>query len=163
MQITIESRPATLAELDATAPDMMQRPEGTAALLIAALMRFVEDRDAGTAMLNYLQGPRPLSEMDAQFIADRLSDKTYLPAAYGIGATPDNAYTPQAPLRIEVLPDPNFTEGDETARVFVATAGADSPRPVTLRRKRSGSTWYAWEYASLLSGIRTPTEADPWA
>lgn len=45
-------------------------------------------------------------------------------------------------------------------RVFLKTAGADSPRPVKLRQK--GSLWYLWEYSSILSGIRIPAERDPW-
>ena len=45
-------------------------------------------------------------------------------------------------------------------RVFLKTAGADSPRPVKLRQK--GSLWYLREYSSILSGIRIPAERDPW-
>ena len=32
--------------------------------------------------------------------------------------------------------------------------------PVKLRQK--GSLWYLWEYSSILSGIRSLAECDPW-
>ena len=35
------------------------------------------------------------------------------------------------------------------------------PRPITLRRKGSGQ-WFLWEQA-LMTGIRAPASADPWA
>ena len=37
----------------------------------------------------------------------------------------------------------------------------DSPRPIKLRRKGNGQ-WFLWEQY-LMTGIRIPTSADPWA
>ena len=48
-------------------------------------------------------------------------------------------------------------------RVFLKTAGADSPRPMKLRQKASTGEWFLWEYSSILSGIRVPAAEDPWA
>ena len=46
-------------------------------------------------------------------------------------------------------------------RLYLKTAGADSPRGIKLRQK--GDNWYLWEYSSVLVGIRTPANEDPWA
>ena len=43
----------------------------------------------------------------------------------------------------------------------VMTAGADSPRRITLREK--GGNFYIWEYSSILLGIKLPASEDPWA
>ena len=48
-------------------------------------------------------------------------------------------------------------------RVFLKTAGADSPRPMKLRQKASTGEWFLWEYSSILSGIRIPAAEDPWS
>ena len=48
-------------------------------------------------------------------------------------------------------------------RVFLKTAGADSPRPMKLRQKASTGQWFLWDYSSILSGIRIPAAQDPWA
>jgi len=89
-------------------------------------------------------------------------DKAYLPMAYFEGATPQNSYTPNAPYTLEVYPDPRpqDVEAGYTRR-YLRTAGADSPRSITLRRK--GDEWFLWEYAGILLGIRIPANEDPWA
>lgn len=112
--------------------------------------------------MNLLRGPRQMTSYDVQFLRDRLRGKDYLPLAYFDGATPQNGYTPSQPYVLNVLPDPR--PGDVEAgylRLFLKTAGADSPRPIRLRQK--GEQWFLWEYSSILSGIRVPAEQDPWA
>lgn len=163
MQITFPELPATKDEFVALAADLMARPEGTAALFVMALKLYVDDRETGLELLDFLQGPRPLSNHDKQFIRDRLMDKPYLPDSYLVGALPENNYRPDQPLSVLVLPDPIPAESDEFTRLRLTSSGADSPRIVTLRRKKSGETWYLWDYPGLLSGIRIPASEDPWA
>ena len=47
------------------------------------------------------------------------------------------------------------------ARSYIACGGADSPRPVKLRKKGDGQ-WCLWEQY-LLTDIRQPKANDPWA
>ena len=56
VRVEFDALPQTAAEV---AP--CKTPEETAALTVAALVRFTEDQEAGIAMLNVLRGPRPLS------------------------------------------------------------------------------------------------------
>ena len=162
MFVTFYSIPTTIAEFSSLPQTDLSKPENTCAMLLLALELYTKNKDAGIEAVNLLRGPRPLSNYEIQFLRDRLRDKVYLPLAYFDGATPQNNYTPSTPLTLQVLPDPapQYTE-DGYLRVFLKTAGADSPRPVTLRRK--GENWYLWEYSSILSGIRIPVKDDPWA
>ena len=46
-------------------------------------------------------------------------------------------------------------------KLFIASGGADSPRQVEVRLAKDGK-WYLWEQF-LLSDIRQPESANPWA
>lgn len=159
MNNTLNQLPASLDEFTAASADL-SKPETVCALFLAALQLYLQDNNAGIAALNILRGPRPMNGYDTQFIRDRLRGKTYLPLAYFDGATPENGYKPSVPYTLQVQPDSQPCE-QGYMKVFLKTAGADSPRPMKLRSK--GDNWYLWEYSSILSGIRTPAEEDPWA
>lgn len=162
MKITIQSVPTTFEEFSALPQNDLSKPENTCALFLIALELYIKDKDAGIAAVNELRGPRALSNYDIQFLRDRLRDKTYLPLAYFEGASPENNYTPKEPLTLDVLPDSRPQDIEEGyIRMFLKTAGADSPRPIKLRQK--DGLWYLWEYSSILSGIRIPQKEDPWA
>lgn len=161
MQVTLSSIPATLAEFESLP---RRSPEDICAGFLCALALYVKDPAAGTAAMDLLRGPRPMTPYDAQFLRDRLRGKEYLPLAYFEGATPENSYTPAKPYVLNVLPDSRPQDVEPGyLRVFLKTAGADSPRPVKLRQKPSTGEWFLWEYSSPLSGIRIPAAQDPWA
>ena len=161
MKMTVSSVPTTSKEFSALPQNDLSMPENTCVMFLLALALYLKDSDAGVAALNTLRGPRPLSNYDIQFLRDRLRGKSYLPLAYFDGATPANNYVPSTPLTLEVIADSRPQDIEEGyLRLFLKTAGADSPRPIKLRQK--GDFWYLWEYSSILSGIRIPSEADAW-
>ena len=161
MKITVSSVPTTSEEFSALPQNDLSKPENTCTMFLLALALYLKDSNAGVAALNTLRGPRPLSNYDIQFLRDRLHGKSYLPLAYFDGATPANNYVPSTPLTLEVIADARAQDIEEGyLRLFLKTAGADSPRPIKLRQK--GDFWYLWEYSSILSGIRIPSEADAW-
>ncbi len=161
MKMTVSSVPTTSEEFSALPQNDLSKPENTCVMFLLALALYLKDSDAGVAALNTLRGPRPLSNYDIQFLRDRLRGKSYLPLAYFDGATPANNYVPSTPLSLEVIADSRPQDIEEGyLRLFLKTAGADSPRPIKLRQK--GDFWYLWEYSSILSGIRVPSEADAW-
>ena len=163
MQVVIQKIPENLQEFETLAAKGRQ-PEHICALFLCALALFDRDKDAGTAAMNLLRGPKPMTPYDCQFLRDRLRGKEYLPLAYFDGATPQNGYRPTAPYTLTVLPDQRPQDVEEGyLRVFLQTAGADAPRPVKLRQKPSTGEWFLWEYSSPVSGIRIPASQDPWA
>ena len=156
--------PVNLAQLQAMPEGALRKPEHTAALTAAALCVYPINRDAALEMLNYLQGPRGITPYDRQFLADRFRDKDYVPRSYFAGATPENNYEPSEPYTITVFENPysrtQIAEGYLT--LHVRSGGADSPRQIKLRQKPSTGQWLLWEQF-LLSDIRKPVNADPWA
>lgn len=162
--VTLSTIPANLEELKSLPEGALKEPEHAAALTIAALCMYPVDKEACFEMLNYLHGPRGLSVSDQQFIADRFRDKDYVPRSYFVGATPDNNYEPNQPYTIKFFENPyarqNIDEGYLTLQV--ESGGADSPRQIRLRTKPSTGEWFLWEQF-ILSDIRPPKAADPWA
>ena len=160
---TFEALPKNLEELKALPEAKMDDPFKTAALALCALCAYSEDREAGTEMLNFLRGPRPMSPAEIAFLNDRLMDgKNYVARSYFNGATPENEYTPSTPYTVKVISNQySKLENGNYMKLLINSGGADSPRSVTLR-KTGGGTWYLWEQ-NLLSDIRIPKSQDAWA
>ena len=161
MQVTLNALPASLAEFRNLS---LNTPDEVVAGFLCALNLYVKNPNEGVEAMNLLRGPRPMTPYDSQFLRDRLRSKEYLPLAYFEGATPENGYQPRMPYTLNVLSDPRPQDIEPGyMRVFLKTAGADSPRPMKLRQKASTGQWFLWEYSSILSGIRIPAAQDPWA
>ena len=162
--VVLSQLPMDLQQLQAMPEGQLKKPEHTAALTIAALCRYPVDREAALQMLEYLHGPKGLSVYDKQFLADRFRDKDYVPRSYLAGAAPQNNYEPSMPYTVTVFENPysrdHLAEGYLT--LHIRSGGADSPRQIKLRNKTSTGQWFLWEQF-LLSDIRPPVSADPWA
>ena len=162
-QFTFRALPESLMALQSLPEASLDAPEKTAALTVLALCAYTADREIGTQMLNWVRGPRPLNGMDISFLNDRFRDgKTYLPFTYFAGAAPENGYTPDTPYVLTV--ERNHTSDAEAGycKLFLPCGGADAPRPIKLRQRGSDGKWFLWEQ-QLLTGVRTPKSADPWA
>lgn len=162
-RITWNSLPKNLDEMKALPEADLKSPEGTAALTIAALCVYPDNAEECYRMLDFLRGPRPLSNMDKQFIRDRFMDgKTYLARSYFAGATPKNNYTPDTPYVLNFKDSAAQIAEEGYKILMVRSGGADSERSITLRTKPSTGEWFLWEQM-LLAGIRIPESQDPWA
>ena len=140
---TFNSLPKNLQELKALPEATLQDPFATAALSLLALTAFESDRESSVAMLNFLMGPEPLNPSSLQQISDRFMDgKSYKVNSFFAGATPQNNYTPSIPYKIEVSSNPYSFENDGWATLWLTSGGADSPRPVKLRQKKSTAQWF---------------------
>ena len=127
MQVTLNMLPASLAEFRNLS---LNTPDEVVAGFLCALNLYVKNPNEGVEAMNILRGPRPMTPYDSQFLRDRLRGKEYLPLAYFAGATPQNSYVPTQPYVLDVLADPRPQDIEPGyLRVFIATPGADSPRP----------------------------------
>lgn len=160
-RIVFADLPETLEAFKALEQASLSDPFDTAALTVVALCMFPSDRELCYQMIDHLRGPRPMSGMDKQFIADRFLDKDYVPRSYFEGAVPDNDYMPTAPYTITVSSDSHSYDEQGIAKLFIPSGGADSPRSIKLRQAKDGK-WYLWEQY-LLAGIRQPESSNPWA
>ena len=160
---TFPALPESLAELQGLPEADLDTPFKTAALTVCAICAYAADREIGTEMLNWLRGPRPLSNMDISFLNDRFRDgKTYVPFSYFKGAKPDNDYTPDEPYTLTIFTNPYSDANEGYMKVFLESGGADNPREIVLRQRGSDGKWFLWDQF-ILVGIREPKSADPWA
>ena len=160
---TFAALPESLAELQALPEAALDTPFQTAALTVLALCAYAADRRIGQEMLNWLRGPRPLNGQDISFLNERFRDgKSYLPFTYFAGSTPDNNYTPARPYNVRVESSHVSDEERGYMKLFIPCGGADAPRPIKLRQRGSDGKWFLWEQY-LLTGVRTPKAANPWA
>lgn len=165
VDIVFNTMPTSLADIKALKYADLKDPNGVAALVVVALNVYTQNRDEGIAMLNFLKGPNPLNPSEIQFINNRFMDgKNYVPRSFFNGATPDNDYTPSAPYTIKVMENPYSRDqlNEGYLVLHLQSGGADSVRQVKLRTKPSTGEWFLWEQF-LLSDIRQPKSADPWA
>ncbi len=155
--------PESLAEMQTLPEASLATPFQTAALTVLALCAYAADKNIGTEMLNWLRGPRPLNGQDISFLNDRFRDgKTYLPFTYFVGSTPDNNYSPTEPYTLIVESNHISDQEKGYKKLFIPCGGADDPRPVKLRQRGADGKWFLWEQY-LLTGVRIPKAADPWA
>lgn len=158
---TFSTLPQNLTQLQALPEAVLADPFQTAALTVLALRAYAEDKTAGTEMLNWLRGPRPLSPYDISFLNDRFRDGKHVIYSYFTGATPENDYNPAQPYTLTFEAGPYADANEGYKKLHIRSGGADNPRELVLRRKGDG-TWLLWDQL-LLVGIRQPKSADPWA
>lgn len=160
--ITFNSLPTNLAELQALPEASLDSAFKTTALAIAVLCNYEKDPAATIEMMNFLKGPEAMSNYEQSFIKERLTGKYYKTFSFFAGATVQNNYVPTTPYQITVSTTPNSFAEENWATMYVQSAGADSPRPVKLRKKPSTGQWFITE-VQCLADIRVPVAADPWA
>ena len=159
--LAFTSLPESLAQMQALPAAELKDPFQTAALTVCALCVYGANRDVGKEMLNWLKGPRPLSNYEISFLNDRFRDGNYIPFSYFRGAVPENDYTPALPLTVIVEAGPYADANPGYKKLHIRSGGADNPREIVLRQKGDGQ-WLLWEQF-LMVGIRAPKSADPWA
>ena len=156
------SLPTSVNELKNLPEASLDSPYKTAALVIAVLCNFENDKTETFEMLNYLKGPEPVSPYEKQFITERLSGKYYKPFSFFSGSSPENGYKPTVPYEIIVCSNPYSFPENNWAVMHIASSGADNMRQIKLRCKPSTGQWFLNEI-QCLSDIRIPVEDDPWA
>ena len=161
-KIVFQSLPESYEQFINLPQASMSTPFQTAAMAVLAFCFYPKDREACYKMIDFLRGPRPMNGADKQFIADRFRAKDYVPRSYFAGATPSNDYQPVAPYTVEISENQYSYEEQGMAKLFIKSGGADSPRPIKLRKAKDGK-WYLWEYSSILLDIRQPESTNPWA
>lgn len=160
---TFSALPESVEEMKALPEAAMDTPFKTAALTVCALCAYAADKEIGIEMLNFLSGPKPLSNYDISFLKDRFMDgKYYVPFSYFKGAVPENNYEPEQPFTITIETNPYSYDNEGYAKLYIASGGADSPRPLVLRMRGEDGKWFLWEQL-LLAGIRVPKKDNPWA
>lgn len=170
-QIAVPDLPKTLDDFIALRDGLAVTPEGGAVMMVLALAvyaadpkaRFGRDTLVITADRSRLT-PKPdgyrgwdLTVRDQQHIKRQVASRPWGPRSYFVGTSPENGYRlPEAPYRFELSRNPYSGDEDEgCVKVFVASSGASTPRPVTVKRNNRG-LWKALERSSLTVGVEPP-------
>ena len=139
-----------------------------AAMTVVAFCNYKVDTSVCQAMINCLRNPAdPMSEFQKQFLRDRLKGKEYKPYSFLKGSSPKNGYRPSEPFTVKVSSMQSTFANENWATLYLYSSGADNPRQIRLREKRSTHEWYLIE-DFLLSDIREPetddegNPVDPW-
>lgn len=159
--VVFNELPKNLDELMKIEGSDLKNPYKAAAFVIVALDVLANDKEAGKLMLEYLNGPEELTNVQLQPLEYALKGKEYITKSYFKGTTPDNNYTPTKPYTIHVEEDGNSKNEEGYITLYVTSSGADSPRPIKLRKR--GDMWYFWTIRQLTMSIRNPKAGDKWA
>ena len=159
--ITFPAIPQNLGQLQAMREFSLQ-DEFEVAALVAVLCNYERDTEGTLTMVDALRGPEPLNAYGKQFLRDRLSGKQYKTFSFFEGSSPANDYTPTMPYTIRVSSNPYSYQNENYATLYLKSSGADSARPISLRKKPSTGQWFVVDF-NFLADIRIPTSQDKWA
>ena len=159
--IKISKLPKNLSELQSMPEFKLKDEFEVAALAVAVLCNYENNPEETLKMVDALRGPEPLTAYGKEFIRDRLKDKQYKTFSFFHGATPDNDYTPKEPLKINVHTTQYSYQDNNYATLYLKSGGADSERPIQLRKKPSTGQWFVVDF-NFLSDIRIPASQDAW-
>jgi hypothetical protein len=167
--IETDKIPATIEEFLAFRDKVAQTPEGGASVFAMAINMYVQNKELGMKALtialdksqlskgDVYKGYRPPSSLD--FHLKNLSGKPYIARSYVVGTTPEGGYKLPSEIKFKLSQNSYSKASNGDVKVFVQCSGADSPRPVTVRKNNRG-LWKAVNYNSLFVGIRAPAVDD---
>ena len=159
----------TVDDLRAVRDGLAQTPEGGALVFIIALINYAstDNRKQGTNMAVLSMWEENVVKSDAPgnfngFILhrsdldrlDRISEATA--RSYVTGTSPVNGYAiADGSIEIGFRAQSRHagSERSGTRKVFVWSSGADTARPITLKRNPKG-LWKVSEFSSLVVGVR---------
>lgn len=133
----------------------------SAATLIAVLCEYEYDSGNCLTMIDYLDGPAEIGNVDKNQIDQQFSQYPYVARSYFEGATPDNSYMP-ASYSITLFENAHSRVNEGYVTLRAISSGADNSREITLKQQGSTGNWYAHNYIGILAGIKAPKDEDPW-
>ncbi|MCB1172970.1 MAG: hypothetical protein KDK39_05370 [Leptospiraceae bacterium] len=169
-EISIPHIPQSAADFTTMRNTIATTPEGGAAMVIAALMAFSQDRNLGMQCLtialdssnledgSVISGKAPARSFN--YHLGRMDQKQiwpYLAFNYVKGGTVKDGYAVKNNPPFTVVTSRNKYSGTEASgkvKVFVAVDGF-SPRPITLKKNKAGH-WKAYELSSVWLDVAKP-------
>ena len=108
------------------------------------------------------QGPQgfkgwQLNTPETQRLKSRILGKSHIMRSYVQGTNAETGYAlPAGPCVFGVSENPHSGDAASgTFKVFIASTGAASPRPITVKKNNRG-LWKAHEWSSLTLGVVPP-------
>lgn len=175
-RVSFDRLPTDVDQLLALRGEYGVNPSGAAALFVAALQVYTRDKALGTPMLISMlvndgtlmsRSDRPgnyrgyVLRNDTQYLVDRLENQPWVAHSYVVGTSPANGYAlpVTGPYHFDISQNQfSIVKPDEEVRIFLACTGADSPRPIRLKKNADG-IWKVAEFSSLVVGVRAPVRS----
>lgn len=166
--LLIEALPRSVAAFQAMRDGLATTPAGGAAMFAIALHVFSEDEQAGIPLLTVaidasqlVEGPLGAGGRQPRALRDfreRNGQKPWIARSMFQGTAPESGYAlPPLPLRMELRAQPSDATPDDV-KLFVVTTGAESPKPMRLKRNDKG-LWKVLEWSSFQGNCRPPVVA----
>ncbi|EKJ85960.1 hypothetical protein CLV96_2955 [Leptospira meyeri] len=164
--VVFSFEPASIEEFKSLQSSIATTPEGGVAILVLAISLYGKNQELGTKAVtisvlskNRQKSTKP-SAVDGmvlgngdQYLLGQLDKYKMLSNGYWKGAEPSNGYTASLPFTVETYTNPySGEESTGKIKLFVATRGASSFRPVTVEKDSDG-LWRAKEMSSLFVGM----------
>lgn len=164
--VSFSSEPSTIEEFKSIQAATATTPEGGVAILVLAISLYGKNPELGrkAVVLSVISKNRQKSNKPTaidgvdlggsdSYLLGQLDKYKMLPNGYWKGSEPSNGYTPSFPLTVETFTNPySGEESSGRIKLFVATKGASSYRPVTVEKDSDG-LWRAKEMSSLYVGM----------
>ncbi len=163
--ITVDKLPSSTEEFIQFRDKIANTPEGGAVAFVVATMLYSQNPSMGRECV-IIQ--TDMSQLDASnsgykgynlrssndFQLKQIDSKKYIPFSYAQGTSNENGYQlPSGSFKIKV--ERTADAGNGLMKAFVWSTGADSARPITLKKNDKGM-WKAYEFSSIMVGVRPP-------
>lgn len=156
--------PKTLEELKERHAELGKTPEGALGCWFDAVYVYMneETRDIGRQMIQfltipYMEQPEWDRDQNNQYFLRALTEQAYIMRSYAKGTSPENQYQ-MDPNNYElniVRVNPNHPKA---LQVYLRSSGADTPRPVYMKKSTRSELWYVFDHANTYTGIRPPKD-----
>lgn len=167
-EIHIPAIPQTVDQLLEIRDSISDTPEGGAAFFVLAMYLQSQESDLALPALTIAldagqlksdaRGYRNYSPANSynDFLYRYLKQAPYIARSYFSGADPENQYAVSGTDMVIKLQRNRYSEiSDDEIKVFVYSSGADTPRPITMKRNNRG-IWKTVNASSLFVGVRAP-------
>lgn len=165
--VTVNKLPNSIDGFVNLRNEIATSPEGGATILLLALKIYNANPELGHQCMVVALDKSFLTQgnvykgysMTAQkknFVKTYLGRYKNIANSYIKGSSPENGYNVKLPYVFEYSTSSYSGDlGNGTYKLFVKCSGADSPRPITLKKNNRG-IWKALNWNSLLVGIKKP-------
>lgn len=163
--VTINSLPTSVDEFIKLRDQFAVTPEGGAAIFLLAFKLFSENKTLGEQCLiiavdrDHLQEGNTykgfqMMRGDISLMTSQLSKNSLIPNSYIKGSNPENNYAVKLPFVYNFSTNPySGSEESGQLKLFVECSGADSARPLHVKRNNRG-LWKTNNWSSVIVGIK---------